>query len=78
MRHLELVMGVPMSVDVRHDGDDADLQPVVRAAFDAMHDADRRFSRFRPDSEVSRYDRGEAREPSDDLREVLDIAARFG
>ena len=78
MRHLELVMGVPMSVDVRHDGDDALVRDTVRAAFDSMHDADRRFSRFRPGSELSRFDRGESGEPSDDLREVLAIAARFG
>ena len=30
----------------------------VRDAFDRMHDADRRFSRYLPDSEVSRYDGG--------------------
>jgi len=77
VRHLELVMGVPMSVDVRHDGDDGLVRDTVRAAFDTMHDADRRFSRFRPDSELSRFDRGESGEPSDDLREVLGIAARF-
>ncbi|WP_456846469.1 FAD:protein FMN transferase [Cellulomonas sp. P5_C6] len=77
MRHLELVMGVPMSVDVRHEGDDINVQGVVREAFDRMHDADRRFSRFRPDSEVSRFDRGECPEPSADLREVLGIAERF-
>ena len=77
MRHLELVMGVPMSVDVRHDRDDVLVRDTVRAAFDTMHDADRRFSRFRPDSELSRFDRGESGEPSDDLREVLGIAARF-
>lgn len=68
-------MGVPMSVDVRHEG--ADVPRVVRAAFDRMHDADARFSRFRPDSEVSRHDRGELAEPSADLREVLGIADRF-
>ncbi|MEZ0447305.1 FAD:protein FMN transferase [Cellulomonas sp. ICMP 17802] len=73
-------MGVPMSVDVRCDGDEdaqADAQRAVRAAFDQMHEADRRFSRFRPDSEVSRFDRGECAEPSADLREVLDIADRY-
>ena len=43
-----------------------------------MHAADRRFSRFHPDSEVSRYDGGERGSPAADLREVLGIAARFG
>ena len=76
MRHLELVMGIPMSVDVRDAIDEQAERAAVRVAFDRMHDADRRFSRFQPDSEVSRYDDNDA--PSTDLQEVLDIAARFG
>ncbi|WP_421732900.1 FAD:protein FMN transferase [Cellulomonas sp.] len=76
MRHLELVMGIPMSVDVRGALDEQAERAAVRDAFDRMHDADRRFSRFQPDSEVSRYGDGDA--ASTDLREVLDIAAHFG
>lgn len=75
MRHLELVMGIPMSVDVRDVVDEQVERAAVRDAFDRMHDADRRFSRYLPDSEVSRYDGGGA---SSDLREVLGIAERFG
>jgi len=76
VRHVDLVMGIPMSVDIRHD-DEGRARHAARAAFDGMHDADRRFSRFRPDSEVSRYGRGECEQPSADLREVLAVAARF-
>lgn len=76
MRYRETVMGIPMSVDVR----DADEQTpaVVERAFGSLRAADRRFSRFDPDSEVSRYARGEVSpaEMSEDLREVLAIAGR--
>jgi thiamine biosynthesis lipoprotein len=75
VRHVEQVMGVPMSVDVRAAPDEALARAAVRAAFDRMHDADRRFSRFRPDSEVSRDD---GRPRSADLREVLDVAEHYG
>src|SRR5690349_13692566 len=69
-------MGIPMSVDVRGAPNQQVERNAVRAAFDAMHEADRRFSRYLPDSEVSRYDGQEL--PSDDLSEVLGIAERFG
>ena len=69
-------MGIPVSVDVR--GDDPRAAAAVAEAFDWLRDADRRFSRFRADSEVSRLGRGElsAAALSDDLREVLAIADR--
>ncbi|KQY21457.1 hypothetical protein ASD16_17545 [Cellulomonas sp. Root485] len=70
-------MGIPMSVDVRGALDERVERAAVQEAFARMHAADRRFSRFRPDSEVSRYDDDDT-EPSPDLREVLGIAARFG
>ena len=66
-------MGIPMSIDVRDEGDTA---PAVRAAFDLMHEADRRFSTYRADSEVAAVNRGDlqADEFSADMREVLAIA----
>ncbi len=72
-------MGVPMSVDVRRAPDDARTRATVRRAFAVLHTADRRFSTYRADSEVRRLDRGElaAAHASDDLREVLAIAARY-
>jgi Membrane-associated lipoprotein involved in thiamine biosynthesis len=70
-------MGTVVSIDVRTPHIDA---AAIETAFDALRDADRRFSLYRHDSEVSRVARGEldAGEFSQDLREVLDIGARFG
>lgn len=69
-------MGIPMSVDVR-DADDA-TPDLVERAFGVLRDADRRFSRLDPASEVSALGRGELRpaDLSDDLRAVLAIAGR--
>ena len=69
MRHLETVMGIPMSVDVR---DDLDAAPTVEAAFRVLRDADRRFSAYRSDSEVSVLNatRSDPATASADLREV--------
>ncbi|WP_456786961.1 FAD:protein FMN transferase [Cellulomonas sp. P5_C5] len=70
-------MGIPVSVDVR-DGDPATTPGLVASAFASLHAADRRFSRHDPDSEVSRFGRGELSpaELSDDLREVMGLAGR--
>ena len=74
MKKVETVMGIPMSVDIRED--EAVAAPAAEAAFAALHEADRRFSRYLPDSEVSRANRGEHPEAdfSHDLREVLAIS----
>ncbi|KOV78683.1 thiamine biosynthesis protein [Nocardia sp. NRRL S-836] len=63
-------MGLPISVDLR-DGDPG----LAELAFESLRQADARFSPFKPDSEVSRLDRGEltAGELSPDLVEVLDL-----
>lgn len=70
-------MGIPVSVDVR-DGDPATTPALVARAFTALHAADRRFSRYDPRSEVSRFGRGELlpADLSEDLREVLGVAGR--
>jgi thiamine biosynthesis lipoprotein len=70
-------MGFPVSLRV----DDEDV-PVARAAdavFAWLREVDARFSPFRADSEVSRYDRGdlERHELSDDLVEVLDLCEHY-
>ncbi|WP_019135065.1 FAD:protein FMN transferase [Cellulomonas massiliensis] len=54
------VMGMPVSVHVR--GDDAHAaatERAVRAAFAELREVDRVLSTYRPDSDVSRYARGE-------------------
>ena len=71
-------MGVPMSIDVRDAPGAGDAHDAVAAAFAVLHAADERFSRFRPDSEISRIGRGEL-EPaaaSSDVRDVLAVAER--
>lgn len=67
-------MGFPVSV--RIDDEDFPGAP-VDALFAWLREVDARFSPFRPDSEVSRLDRGEVREPSPELREVLDLCEEY-
>ncbi|GAA2761034.1 FAD:protein FMN transferase [Streptomyces paradoxus] len=74
MRRVEHVMGFPVSV--RIDDEDFPGAP-VDALFAWLREVDARFSPFRPDSEVSRLDRGEVREPSPELREVLDLCEEY-
>ncbi|WP_203749390.1 FAD:protein FMN transferase [Cellulomonas chitinilytica] len=73
-------MGIPMSVDVPAPADPRRAERAVRTAFARLHEADRRFSRFRSESEVSRFGAGDLR-PEDlsaDLTEVLALATRAG
>jgi FAD:protein FMN transferase len=72
-RRAERVMGTVVSAHLP-DGDARALP--AAAAFAWLHEVDRRFSPYRPDSEVSRLIRGDLpeREVSADLREVLDLA----
>lgn len=70
VRRVEHVMGLPISVDLR-DGDAA----LADRAFAWFREVDERFSPFRPDSEVCRFDRGELtrEELTPDLVEVLSL-----
>ncbi|WP_331771909.1 FAD:protein FMN transferase (plasmid) [Embleya sp. NBC_00888] len=75
MRRVEHIMGLPISVagDAVLPGEAAD--PV----FAWLREVDARFSPFRPDSEVSRLDRGELTEDelSADLTEVLRLCEDY-
>ena len=70
-------MGLPMSVDVRQ-ADGPAVREALDAAFAVLHEADARFSTYRPNSELRRLERGEVSDEavSADMREVLEIAAR--
>lgn len=70
-------MGLPMSVDVRGAQGPA-AEAALDAAFAVLHQADDRFSTYRPDSELRRLERGEVADDalSPDMREVLQIAAQ--
>ncbi len=76
MRHVETVMGIPMSVDIRDDGDHS---AAVRAAFDLLHAADKRFSTYSDESEIAAINRGEVMESeySSDMRDVLALASQY-
>lgn len=77
LRRVEEVMGIPVSVDARQVEPDL-AEAALDDAFAVLRAADLRFSTYRPDSELSRLDRGELTddELSDDMHEVLAIAAR--
>jgi thiamine biosynthesis lipoprotein len=70
LRRVEHIMGLPIVIDVR-DGDVQDA--LLHEAFDEFRSVDARFSTYRPDSEISRLNRGELA-PGDahpDVREIL-------
>jgi thiamine biosynthesis lipoprotein len=74
MRFLETVMGIPMSIDIRAADADA-AAGAAAAAFVVLREADRRFSRYRQDSEVQAVNRGLLAEDdySGELNEVIAI-----
>ncbi|MFF7788326.1 FAD:protein FMN transferase [Streptomyces sp. NPDC007991] len=74
MRRVEHVMGFPVSV--RIDDEDFPEAP-VDGFFAWLREVDARFSPFRPDSEVSRLDRGEIATPGPALREVLALCEEY-
>jgi thiamine biosynthesis lipoprotein len=78
LRRVEQIMGTAISLDVR----DAAVSPdALERAFDYLRGVDRRFSTYKPESEVSRLIRGELDEAacSPELVEVLALceAARL-
>ncbi|MFG2777121.1 FAD:protein FMN transferase [Streptomyces prunicolor] len=76
MRRVEHVMGFPVSLRVDDEGIGDEVADVL---FAWLREVDARFSPFRPDSEVCRYDRGELqlRDLSSDLTEVLDLCEQY-
>jgi thiamine biosynthesis lipoprotein len=69
---VERVMGTVVSLDMRGGSRDA-----VADAMRWLHDVDRRFSAYRPDSDISRLERGELlpADADEDVRWVLDRCA---
>lgn len=72
LRRIEPVMGTVVSFDVRDPG--VDPAALDRAA-EHLHDIDRRFSTFTPDSEISRLGRGELslEQASPDVRWIMGL-----
>jgi thiamine biosynthesis lipoprotein len=72
MRETRIIMGMPITVDIV-GSEDRGLHELAFGYFDAI---DRRFSTYKPDSEISAINRDEL-EPagySDDMHEVLALA----
>ncbi|MEH1169515.1 FAD:protein FMN transferase [Micromonospora sp. CPCC 205539] len=70
-------MGTAISLDLADDLPPADLHDLADDVFAWMREVDARFSTYRADSEVRRFDRGEVllSEASADLRYVLETCA---
>lgn len=74
MRRVQHVMGFPVSLRI----DDEGLwEAAADELFAWLHEVDARFSPFRPDSEVSRLDRGELWDLGADLTEVLALCEYY-
>ncbi|QGN50732.1 FAD:protein FMN transferase [Micromonospora sp. WMMD558] len=70
-------MGTPISLDLADDLPRAELDELADEVFRWLREVDARFSTYRADSEVCRFDRGELllSEASADLRLVLERCA---
>jgi thiamine biosynthesis lipoprotein len=74
-KRVEQIMGTAISLDVR----DPNVRPAaLDDAFEYLRTVDRRFSTYKPESEVSRLSRREISEEdcSPELRQVLDLCDR--
>ena len=72
LRRIEAVMGTVVSIDVR----DGRVAPeALDRAIEHLHDIDRRFSTYKPESEVSRMGRGELplQDASPDVRWIMGL-----
>ncbi|XUL91905.1 FAD:protein FMN transferase [Streptomyces galilaeus] len=79
MNRVEHVMGFPVSLRIDDEGGGSRMDQTADVLFAWLREVDVRFSPFRADSEVCRYDRGELRLPqlSADLTEVLDLCEQY-
>ena len=75
MRHVEQVMGTAVSISVL----DSSSFPLVADVCAWLHEVDARFSTYRQDSEVNRFQRREIalEDLSPDMRHVLDACANL-
>ena len=74
MRQTRLIMGMPIEVEVVGDG----VQQTLDDAFAYLVSVDERFSTYKPDSEISRLNRGEITETaiSGEMKEVFALAKK--
>lgn len=76
---VEQIMGTTITLDLADDLPATTLRQLADEVFAWMHEVDARFSTYKPDSEVCRFDRGEVllSEASADLRYVLETCAEL-
>jgi len=74
MKDTRLIMGMPVTVEVVG----SDSPDALEHAFEYFTEVDERFSTYKPESEISRFNRGELSdaELSDDMRAVFALAER--
>jgi FAD:protein FMN transferase len=74
MRETRLIMGMPISVEVRN----ADAQQRIEDVFNYFNEVDLRFSTYKDDSEISAFNKGEisSQDLSQPMREVFGLAAQ--
>jgi thiamine biosynthesis lipoprotein len=79
LRRVEQVMGTAISLQISDPLPEARLHELADDVFDWLRAVDRRFSTYRDDSEVNRFDRGELAigECSAELRMVIDTCAHL-
>ncbi|TWG07059.1 thiamine biosynthesis lipoprotein [Streptomyces brevispora] len=77
LRHVEHVMGTVFSFDIRDEPTTA-IHQALAEALRHLHRVDAIFSTYRPDSHISRLDRGEIRlqDCPPEVHEVLSLCAR--
>lgn len=77
LRHVEHVMGTAFSFDIRDEPTTA-IRHALAEAVRHLHRVDAVFSTYRPDSHISRLDRGETRleDCPSEVRDVLSLCAR--
>src|SRR5579884_2071343 len=75
MKQTELIMGMPITVEIVDETATAKDLAIVFAYFRAV---DERFSTYKQDSEISKINRGELDEKdySSDMQEVLELCAQ--
>lgn len=78
MKSTQLVMGMPITVEVIL-ADDAAAKRNMDRVFDDIREVDRTFSTYKPDSEISRMNRGEltADDASAVVRDVLALCEQM-
>lgn len=77
LRRVEQIMGTPISVQLTDPLPARRLEELAEEVFDWLREVDQRFSTYKEDSEVNRFDRGELAlaDCSADLRLVVEACA---